>query len=712
MAPAADPEMVQASLPLSHYLWVLNRYRWRILGFIVVVLIATFIVSVRMTKVYESIATVDIDRRIPTEILGAGASQLSTNDSDQFISTQMKLVQSDGVLRPVARKYNLRQLESAASGNMNAEAEDAPVKLRNLKVTRPPNTYLLNIGYRSTDPKLAAEAANAIARSFLEHTYDIRFQASHSLSRFMERQLEELRAKMERSIGALAQFERELNVINPEAKTTILSARLLQLNADFTAAQTIRVGKEAARDSVNSGKSQALAATSQGEALKRLTEKLDDVQQKFAETGIVFGENHPEYRKGAAQIVELRRQMDASRASFAQRVDLEYQEAKERERMLAAAVAQSKTEFDRVNSKSFEYQGVKREAEGDKKLYDELVRRIKEAEINAGFQSSSIRIADLARPNHNAVFPRTSLNMLVALLLASLLAVAASIVADMLGTAVQDPDQVARLTNTQVIGTLPQIKAWRGRLGALSPIAEGPQRLLQTDANRSNAFNGYDEAIRTLRDTISLSDFDRRLRSVMLTSSVPSEGKSTIATHLAIANAQMGLKTLLIDGDLRRPSIHRRFKVASSAGLSDVLEKGANWRDLLIHPPGFENLTILPAGPAYLRVADSIARLAALMEEACPEYDRVILDAPPLLGFPEPLRMSTLSDCVLVVVLAGKTNRKALASTVATLRRVRANVLGVVMNETRADLGTGYYYPDRRAYYYATAESTAGIPAA
>jgi uncharacterized protein involved in exopolysaccharide biosynthesis len=105
VAPAADPETVQASLPLSHYLWVLNRYRWRILGFIVVCLIATFIVSVRMTKVYESTATVDIDRRIPTEILGAGASQLSTNDSDQFISTQMKLVQSDGVLRPVARKY-------------------------------------------------------------------------------------------------------------------------------------------------------------------------------------------------------------------------------------------------------------------------------------------------------------------------------------------------------------------------------------------------------------------------------------------------------------------------------------------------------------------------------------------------------------------------------------------------------------------------------
>ncbi len=710
-AAPAETDTVEASLPLSHYLWVLKRYLWNILGFIAVCLIATLVICLRITPVYESTATVDIDRRIPTAILGQEATQASMNDSDQFISTQMKLVQSDGVLRPVDLQYHLRQIENSAAGGMKPATEDAPVKLKNLVVTRPPNTYLLNISYRSTSPKLSADAANAIARSFLEHTYSIRYDASSSLSSFMERQLEELKAKMERSSGSLAAFERELNVVNPEAKTDILSARLLQLNTDFTSAQSSRIGKEAARDSVGTGTPQALAASSQGEVIRRLSDKLNDVQQKFAETRILYGEKHPEYQKVAAQVAVLRGQLEEAQTAVAERVGAEYLEAKGREGMLAAAVAVSKVEFDRVNSRSFEYQGVKREAEADRKLYEELVRRIKEAEINAGFQSSSIRIADLARPNDVPFFPRIPLIMMAALVLSTLFAIAASVFADMLGTAVRDPDQISKLTKTPVIGTLPHINAWRGRMGALSPGAPDSQRLLNPQDDKDAAFRGYDEAIRTLRDTICLSDFDRRLRSVMLTSSLPSEGKSTIATHLAIASAQMGSKTLLIDGDLRRPSIHRRFNESSNVGLSDVLVNGANWRDLLIHPPGFENLTLLLAGPPYMRASDSIGTLAAVMEEARGEYDRVILDAPPLLGFPEPLRMSVLSDCVLVVALSGKTNRKALASTIATLRRVRANVLGVILNETRGDSGTGYYYSYHRNKYYAPSESTQGQPA-
>jgi capsular exopolysaccharide synthesis family protein len=711
-AAAAESDTVEASLPLSHYLWVLKRYRWNILGFITVCLIATFVASLRITPIYESTATVDIDRRIPTAILGQEATQASTNDSDQFISTQMKLVQSDGVLRPVDRLFNLRKIENSIAGGMKAEAEDAPVKLKNLVVTRPPNTYLLNISYRSTSPKLAADAANAIAKSFLEHTYAIRYEASSGLSAFMERQLEELKAKMERSSASLAAFERAMNVVNPEAKTDILSARLLQLNTDFTAAQSSRIGKEAARDSVGTGTQQALAASSQGEAIKRLSDKLNEVQQKFAETRILFGENHPEYQKAAAQIDVLRRQLEEARTDVAQRVGVEYQEAKGREGMLAAAVAASKLEFDRVNSRSFEYQGVKREAEADRKLYEELVRRIKEAEINAGFQSSSIRIADLARPNDVPFFPRIPLIMMAALVLSSMFAIAASVFADMLGTAVRDPDQISRLTKTPVIGTLPHINAWRGRMGVMSPGAREAQQMLPVRNGKEAIFSGYDEAIRTLRDTICLSDFDQRLRSVMLTSSVPSEGKSTIATHLAIASSQMGSRTLLIDGDLRRPSIHRGFNVPSNEGLSDVLVNGAKWRDLLVKPEGFQNLTLLLAGPPYMRASDSIGTLAALMEEARGEYDRVILDAPPLLGFPEPLRMAVLSDCVLVVALSGKTNRKALASTIATLRRVRANVLGVILNETRGDSGTGYYYSYHRNKYYAPSPAAGGAQSA
>src|SRR6266851_1255059 len=345
----AGPE--SSGAPLSSYLWILRRHVWRILSFIFVCVAATLIVSSRLTPIYESTATVDIDRQMPTAIIGQEASRTTLNDADQFLATQVKLIQSDSVLRPVAEKYKLLALETS---DPNAEPS-GPVVLKKLNVTRPPNTYLVLISYRSPDPRLAADVANSIAHSYLEHTYNIRFRSSASLSQFMEKQLEELKAKMERSSAALAQFEKELNVINPEEKTSILSSRLLQLNTEYTNAQADRVHKEATANSVREGSLEAAQASAQGEALHKLAERLDEARQKFAEVRTHYGTNHPEYNKAAAQVTEIERQLQQGRENAAGRVEVEYREAVNREAMLRTAVGETKAEFDRLNARSFEY---------------------------------------------------------------------------------------------------------------------------------------------------------------------------------------------------------------------------------------------------------------------------------------------------------------------------------------------------------------------
>ena len=265
-APGTMPEMASAvdTVPLSHYLWIFRRSWWKILLFVSCAVAATAVVSLRLTPIFESTVTVDIDRQIPSGIIGQEATRSTTNDSDQFLATQAKLIQSDSVLRPVAQQFKLTtEADGGDALNPNIPGvDDAPVLLKNLKVTRPPNTYLLLITYRSPDARLAANVANATAHSYLEHTYNIRFKSSASLSAFMEKQLEELKAKMERSSGALAQFERELNVINPEQKTSILSSRLLQLNTEYTNAQTERVKKEAAWQSIQTGTLEAAQVAS------------------------------------------------------------------------------------------------------------------------------------------------------------------------------------------------------------------------------------------------------------------------------------------------------------------------------------------------------------------------------------------------------------------------------------------------------------------
>src|SRR5579872_5836888 len=436
----AEFEPQAAQVPLAHYLWILRRHAWRIGAFIAFVTLATMVVSMRLTPIYESTTTVDVDRQQPTGVLGQEATQNTTNDADQYLATQIRLIESDSVLRPVVDKFNLRVVEKDAleeAVDQSVTSLEAPVILKNLKVTRPPNTYLLLIGYRSEHRQLAADVANEIALSYLAHTYRIRYKATAGLSDFMERQLEELKAQMETSNEALAKFERELNVINPEEKTNIVSARLLQLNEEYTKTQADRMKKEAAYHSVKDGDIDAAQASTQGDALKKLTEDLNEAQEKFAEVKNHYGLNHPEYKKAQVRVEELQELLDNTKDSIGQRVEIEYREAVNRESMLQSAVLEVKKEFDRLNARSFEYQTLRREAESDKKLYEELVRKIKEAGINASFQNSSIRIADPARPGLKPVFPRKWLNVLVAFVLSTLIAIGVAVILDVLDNTVR-----------------------------------------------------------------------------------------------------------------------------------------------------------------------------------------------------------------------------------------------------------------------------------
>ena len=700
----ADEEPSDARIPLSQYLWLLRRHRWKISGFIGATVLATWIISARLTPVYESTATMDIDRQIPTGVVGQDAAREALNDADQFLATQMRLVQSDSVLRPVEARFHLRQQEHQPAAYEAGRGPEAPVAFKRLKVTRPPNTYLIQISYQSENPQLAADAANAIVESYLEHIYNIRIRSSASLSTFMERQIEELKATMERSSQALARFERDLNVVSPEDKTNILAARLLQLNTDYTNMQSERLRKQAAWDSVREGSLDAALATPQGESLRRLAEHLNDDREHVAEVNSYYGSNHPEYRRAQAKLKETEDAFEATRAEIARRVEVEFREASQREDMAREAVGGAKSEFDQMNARSFEYQALKREADADKTLYDELVRKIREAAINAGFQNSSVRIADPARPALKPVFPDTPLNLLLALLFSSLAAVAAAVVSDLLDKTIRDPEQVVRTLHIEVVGSLPLMKSRTTSLMTPGPRA---RRLPGArDRGEDHDLSGFQESVRSLRNSILLGSLDRPYRSLLVTSAAPGEGKTTTAANLAAVHAEQGKRTLLIDGDLRRPSVHRNFNLLSVVGLSNVLMGEIPWRAALVQVEGLKDLDILPAGPPSRRATDLVGRsLMELLEEASSEYDLVVLDAPPLLGFAEPLQMATAADAVLVVARAGQTSRKAVAQVLATLARLRAKVAGLVLNEVHRELSDSYYYYGYyRSYYRAKPE--------
>ena len=721
LAPAtvilSESDADRVSLPLSHYVWILRRHLWKIAAFVAIMLLATTVISLRLTPIYESTATLYVDRQEAKGIVGQEslAQANSALDAESFLASQIRLIQSDSVVRPVAQRFHLLERERQIEDRSEQErAEDAPIVLKQLKVTRPPNTYLLQISYRSTDAQLAADVANQIAQSYIEHTYTIRIKSSASLSKFMERQIEELRAKMEASSGRLAQMERELNVINPEEKTNILSSRLLQLNSEYTKAQAERVAAEAAYRSTRAGSLESAQVSAQGEAIKRLVERQNEASERFAEVKAHYGPNHPEYRKAQAQLTELGQQVDATRQNAIRRVEVQYQEARAREQMLEKGVAQTKAEYDALNLKSFDYQRAKREADADKSLYDELVRKIREAGINAGFQNNMVRIADPARAPWKPVFPKLGLNLLLALLFSTLLAIGVAILSDTLDNTIRDPEQVTRTLKTHIIGTLPSVKNTKELQLPLSldgpavlPADGAALSLEKSPSLKERKFSTFEEAVRTIRSSVLLTDFDRRLRTLLFTSATASEGKSTTAGHMAFAHAEQQKKTLLIDCDLRRPSQHKLFGIHPEAGLSSVLNGETSWREVLVRPSNNPYLEIISAGPPSRRAADMIGVLMGpIMEEMAREYDLVILDAPPLLGFAESLQMASAADGVILVTRAGETSRKAVAAAVSTLQHLRANVIGLVLNQVKKHHSDHYYYYGYYGKYYRKYQKT------
>ncbi len=706
--PTLDFEPEAPAVPLSHYRWILRRHLWMMIAFVAACVFATFIVSARLKPIYESTATIDVDIQAPSEVVGQDSTRSSSyRNPDQFLATQIKLIQSDAVLRPVAEQYHLMPTPGQLKGVTAEQAQrtaEAPVGIGGLKVTRPPNTYLLLINYRSTNPHLAADVANAIAESYLAHSYAIRIGSSASLSSFMEKQLDELKAKMEKSGLALAQFEKDLDVVNPEEKTNILSARLLQLNTEYTNAQADRVSKEAAWNAINTGSVEAAEVSSQGQSLAKLTESLNEAQQRFAHVKSTFGTSHPEYRKAASDLAEVQKEFDDTRRSIGDRIAVEYRESLNREQMLQKALADTKAAWDSLNTRGFEYQQLKQEADADRALYNELIKKIREADINAGFRNNNIRIADVARPALYSVFPNMTVNLILALIFSSFLAVGAALLLDKLDTTLRNPEEASRFLRTDVIGTLPLDqgavvlpKSPKPELAEPSLVAQDASGGVDKNGRKRGYYrsiSGFEEAIRTLRNTILLSDFEQRLRSIAVTSAEPGEGKTTLAVHLAVANAARGKKTLLVDGDLRRPSVHSKFGLTQQLGLSNVLTGELTWREALHAIEGRPNLDILPAGPGSHRAADLIGpRLSELLDEFAKDYSLVILDSPPLLGFAECLQMASAADGVLIITRAGETKRKTVATVVSTLQRIRANIIGVVLNRvTQETSSDGYSY--------------------
>jgi capsular exopolysaccharide synthesis family protein len=634
--------------------------------------------------VHVGSALIAIDRQAVPETVGS--DRMMTTGDDQFMATQQTLLTADSILRPVEVRYHLLEREHQLrlygfwhySKAREIAIRNAPIKLKHLKIERSPNTYLLTITYRDANPIIAAAVANAIADSYLEYIFDTRTREAGRLMSSMEQQLVDLKQKMESTHAALMVYQRELGTADPEQKTSVLVAKLQALNTESSAAEADRIAKEAVFREARDGTLPEVQVSSQSVDLARDVQNLQTAKANLALIGATYGDHHPEYLKAAAQVKEASEALEESRRNVLSRIGVDYRQTQAREQMLSNAVAETKQQVDDLTAKSFDYLQLKHEADTAERVYEDLFAKIKQSGINSELQNNVIRLADSARPAAKPVFPNWPLIVACSMAFFSLAGCVYFISAEMTDETAREAEAIEEALGVPVVGTLPQVMDMQLRL------AIGPEGV-RFAGNRWRGIQCgfFDEGIRHLRGYLMLSSHPHAPRSVLVTSAFPSEGKSTLALSLAMANAEQGRRTLVIDGDLRQPSIERLVRLQPNIGLAGVLARSIDWRNATRPVPKRPNLFVLGSGaPIPMALAMIGPQMRGILNQATQEFDLVVLDSPPLLGCAETLELAAAADATVLAVRSGHTPMKALAATVETLRRVNVPIAGIVLNES------------------------------
>jgi len=699
----SDPAEFQR--PLTFYAEIVRRH-WEMIVVLSVALTALVALGCALAPAINmGSALIAVDRQAVPETVGS--DHLMTTGDDQFMATQLSLLQADNILRPVAERYNLLEREHQLlhywfwrySREKEAAIRNAPIVLKHLKVERNPNTYLLTITYRDTNPQVAANVANAIADSYLREIFETRTKEAGRLTSSMERQLIDLKQKMESTHNALMVYQRDLGTADPEQKTSVLVAKLQALNTENSVAQADRITKEAVYREAKDGSLPEVEVSAQSSDLSKDVEKLQIAKANLALVAATYGDQHTEYRKAAAEVEEASAALDESRRNVATRIGVDYRQTLVRERMLSAAVAETKQQVDDLTSKSFDYLQLKHEADAAERVYEDLFAKIKQSGINSELQNNIIRLADSARPAAKPVFPNWPLIVACCMAFFSLACAAYFVSAELTDVTAKEIEPIEEALGISVVCALPQVMDMHLRLAIDS---EG----VRFAGNRWRSIQGgfFDEGVRHLRGYLMLSTQAHVPKSVLVTSACPGEGKSTLALSLAMANAEQGKRTLLIDGDLRQPAIERMVRLDPDTGLASVLAQTTPWRKATRAVSARPNLFVLGSGlplPAALALIGP--QMRGILAQTTKEFDLVVLDSPPLLGCAETLELAAATDVTVLAVRSGHTPMKAVGAAVETLRRVNVPIAGIVLNESA--IVTDATYKAYARYYTAVGSS-------
>lgn len=704
-------------IDLLAYWHVLVKRRRLIIGVLAAVVALALLVTLLATPVYRATTVLQLDKEGVRVIQVDGLQPGDERGLDPtFLQTQYELIKSRSLAERVANELNLdpKELERLADegwlGRMldllkpkrkkqgaAGEAGNSPASSRNdfqdavkfiadsLSVEPIRNSRLVRINFDSTSPEFAARAANAIAEGYIAAGLERRFGASSYAKTYLEDQLRLTKAKLEDSERKLVEFAQKESLVNTGEQGQSLAAQnLTQLNAALATAQDQRIRAQARWQQASSGAMPPdMLSNSNVRALQQQKGQLQAQYQLKLQT---FKPDYPEMLQLKSQIDELDRQIATELGGIRASVKAEYDAAVRQEQMLTGQIAALRTQALDVDGRSIQYNILKREVDTNRQLYDGLLQRYKEVGVAGDVRANNISIIDRAEVPTSRFKPSLTLNLAIGLLLGGVLGVLLAFLLEFLDDTLKTPEDIEQKLKLPVLGVIPKL----GPKENVAEVAANPQ-------------SSFSEAYRSVRTALQFATDHGVPKTLLVTSSGPGEGKSTTALALARNLTQLGKRVLLVDADLRNPSLHKTLGLRPEFGLSNLLA-GACAFNAAVQETGDERLQVILAGPLPPNPAELLSgsKLVSLLTVGGERYDHVILDGPPVLGLADAPILANAIDGTLLVVNSAKTKISAAQSALKRLLAARARVVGGLLTKYDArTAGYGYGYGYRYDSYYA-----------
>ena len=654
-------------------------------------------------RLYQATGTIEIRTGSSNQFrVNASAGYGSASSS---LQTQVAIIKSDTVLLTVARDLDLPN-NAAFTGytgpNRHLSLDDLNVRQGTLNglngdisVGVEPKTDLVQISCQTLDPKLSADIVNRLIREFIQRDLQSSYEATQRVSDFLSLQLRDLKQEVETQQEQLIDLQKRIGVLGFDPQHNQIQSTLDDLTRAVSSAQLARIQQQSRYKTLSAMNPDALDGTIGAQAAGGLSTSLgalrgtrEQLLARYAELSATLLPNHPQIKSLTAQINEINKQIGEEQKRLLDQAHEAYVAASDNEQQTRGALEAEKAEAYKLRDDLVEYTLRQRDFESNRTLYEGLSQRLRTAGIEAGLESTEIDIIDNAVPPVAPTLQSRSTMMVVDGIMMLTLGIVIAFVLESLDTGIRTVAQIEAISGLPSLALIPRIRRSAAEIAAQSQV----QRNLGVIGAPMSQFA---EAFRALRTSLLLSVAGREPQVILLTSATPSEGKTTVAMNLACVLAQRDVRVLLIDADLRRPTVHHRFNINGKVGLSSVLTGSVPLQQAVQQVPEIPRLDILASGPVppfptEMLASDAMNRLLA---ECRGLYTHIVLDSPPLLSITDSVVLAHDADAVVLVVRQGKANKHAVRRARDLLLRAGTRITGTVLNAV--DLNSPEYY----AYY-------------